>query len=114
MGDVKAKSRLCVLGCAVIWLATGCQHVMWYGYDATRFTPVTILSRCGEQFVEVGDREHESFDAVAIETLSLSQSGRVAYAALDGTDWYLVVDGLAIGMPLLAWRTWAGRWRPTR
>ena len=93
-----ARRRLRRLGgWLVLSLLTGGCHVVWYGYDPARSTPVNILSRCGEQFVEVGAEEHASFDAVAMETLAVSEQGRVAYAALDGGSWFIVVDGHTVG-----------------
>ncbi|MFO0613559.1 MAG: hypothetical protein U0414_13260 [Polyangiaceae bacterium] len=77
----------------------GCQHVLWYANDTSPAARTRALSRCGEQFVIARGAEERSFDAIGLETISVGRGGRVAYAALDGATWWVVVDGRVVPAP---------------
>jgi hypothetical protein len=65
--------------------------VLWHGHTADRTEEIRVVESHGEQRVRLGERELSPHGAIGVEALVI-QGRRVAYPALDGKTWRVVVD----------------------
>jgi hypothetical protein len=83
------------VGSLAVALAVACAPSrIWHGHSPDRRHRVELLERRGEQYVVLDDVEGRRWDGVAPETVVFSpDSQRLAYAAQQGEQWLVVVDG---------------------
>jgi hypothetical protein len=103
------RRALILLAALGAWALGGCSSVMWYGKTPDREVDVRVVADGDGQRLVVGEHEGDAFEAIALETLTFADDGRVAHAAKHHGGWSVVANGRVLGPPRarVSWVGWS-------